>query len=553
MLPLHQAESVESATGPSEDARRGGNVKVADDTPMPQHVAASLENQPQLLSQSERSFRLLVEAVTDYAIYMLDPEGRVLTWNSGAERSKGYRADEVLGRSFSMFFLPEDVAAGLPAQELAIADREGRYAVDGWRLRKDGSRFWAQVTLTAICGPDGTLRGFAKVTRDMTAQKEAEIAIRALNAELSRFQMMVQTIDEYAIYTMDPNGLITSWGVGAEKISGRNAEQMVGKHYSAAGFSAEDLASGLPDQQLHEAARYGRHVSDDWRTFPGGKPVWSSGVIHAVHAENGDLTAFVRVARDMTRQKELEESLSRVAEDLEARVAERTQQLESTVDELRRTNEEVEALAKAVTRDLEEKRVMLNEIHHRVKNNLQVVQSLLKMSVRSLPPGEARTVTMATAQRVFAMAMVHERLYQTKDLAGVPACVYLRDLVAGISGSSELPLERVEVVLDCDEILLTLHQAIPFGLLANELLSNSLKHGFPDGRRGAVTLSVRRKDGSVCVACQDDGVGLPTDFDAAKCTSMGLKLAASLARQLGGSLEFSSEKGCRVETELTRL
>jgi PAS domain S-box-containing protein len=453
VMPASQRPGlVDSTAGPSEDASRGGNVKVADDTSMPQYVAAFPENQTDLLSQSERSFRLLVEAVTDYAIYMLDPEGRVLTWNSGAERSKGYKAEEVLGKNFSIFFVPEDVAAGLPAQELAIADREGRYAVDGWRLRKDGSRFWAQVTLTAMCGPDGKLRGFAKVTRDMTAQKEAEMAIRALNAELSRFQMMVQTIDEYAIYTMDPNGLITSWGVGAEKISGWTAEQMVGKHYSAAGFSAEDRASGLPDQQLTEAARYGRHVSDDWRTFPGGKPVWSSGVIHAVRAENGDLTAFVRVARDMTRQKELEESLSRVAEDLEARVAERTQQLESTVDELRRTNEEVEALALVATRDLEEKRVMLNEIHHRVKNNLQVVQSLLKMSVRSLPPGEARTVTMATAQRVFAMALVHERLYQTKDLAGILACAYVRNLVAGISGSSGLPLERVGVVLDCDEI-----------------------------------------------------------------------------------------------------
>jgi two-component sensor histidine kinase len=255
----------------------------------------------------------------------------------------------------------------------------------------------------------------------------------------------------------------------------------------------------------------------------------------------------------MTRQKELEESLSRVAEDLEARVAERTQQLESTVDELRRTNEEVEALALVATRDLEEKRVMLNEIHHRVKNNLQVVQSLLKMSVRSLPPGEARTVTMATAQRVFAMALVHERLYQTKDLAGILACAYVRNLVAGISGSSGLPLERVGVVLDCDEILLTLNNAIPFGLLVNELLSNSLKHGFPDGRRGTVTISVHRTDDGVCVACKDDGVGLPTDFDAARCTSMGLKLAASLARQLGGSLTFTSEGGCRVETHLTRL
>jgi two-component sensor histidine kinase len=309
----------------------------------------------------------------------------------------------------------------------------------------------------------------------------------------------------------------------------------------------------LPQRLLAEAVQSGRNESYPWRSSPKEERASLGGVTHAVRDENGSLTDIARVSRDETRQKEMEESLTRIAADLEARFAERTAQLESTVAELRRRNEEVEALARAATRDLEEKRVMLNEIHHRVKNNMQVVQSLLKMSVRSLPPGDARSVTMATAQRVFTMAMVHEHLYRTKDLAGVQAATYLRDLVAGVSGSSDLPLEKVRVVLDCDEILLSLNQAIPFGLLVNELLSNSLKHGFPDGRSGAVTVSVRRRTGGVSVVCQDDGVGLPAGFDAANCTSMGLKLAASLAHQLGGSLEFSSLDGCRVETFLTRL
>lgn len=553
MLPLQQVESAGSAAEPSSDLRRGGNGNAAGDMPASMRVAAILEKHVNRCSQCEEQFQPLLEAVTDYAIYMLDPVGRVLTWNSGAERCKGYKAEEALGNNFSMFFLPEDVAAGLPQEELAIADHEGRYAMEGWRLRKDGKKFWAEVNLTAIYKPDGTLRGFAKVTRDMTAQKESEIAIRALNAELSRYQMMVQTIDDYAIYSMDPHGTITGWGLGAARISGWSAEQMIGKHYSAVGFSAEDIAAGLPERQLQEAARNGRQESDEWRVFLGGKVVWARGVIHAVRDEKGDLAAFVRVARDMTRQMELEEALARVAEDLEARVVERTRQLEATVNELRQKNEEVESLARTATRDLEEKRVMLNEIHHRVKNNLQVVQSLLKMSVRSLPPGEARTVAMATAQRVFAMAMVHERLYQTKDLAGIMANTYLRDLVAGISASSDLPTDRVFLKLDCEEILLTLHQAIPFGLLANELLSNSLKHGFPNGRRGTVTIAVHRMADFVSLSCQDNGVGLPMNFDAAKCTSMGLKLAESLAHQLGGSLIFSSGNGCRVEAQLTRL
>jgi len=213
----------------------------------------------------------------------------------------------------------------------------------------------------------------------------------------------------------------------------------------------------------------------------------------------------------------------------------------------------VEAMASVTARDLEEKRVMLNEIHHRVKNNLQVVQSLLKMSVRSLPDGEARTVTMATAQRVFAMAMVHERLYQTTDLAGISAANYLRDLFAGVADSNVALHGQVKIELNCDEILLNLDHAIPFGLLVNELLSNSLKHAFPEGRKGSVLVTIQRTAEAVKVVFKDDGEGLREGFDAAKCTSMGLKLASSLARQLGGTLAFTSDRGCRVETNLTRL
>jgi len=297
----------------------------------------------------------------------------------------------------------------------------------------------------------------------------------------------------------------------------------------------------------------GRYAVDGWRRRKDGQKFWAQVTLTAIRGFDGELRGFAKVTRDMTQQKHFEESLARQTADLEARVAERTRQLEATVAELLRKNEQVEALALDANRDLKEKRVMLDEIHHRVKNNLQVVQSLLKMSVRSLPPGEAHTVTMATAQRVFAMAMVHEHLYQTKDLAGIEASVYLRDLFKGISGTSALPMDRVEIVLDCDEVQLTLDQAIPFGLLVNELVSNSLKHGFTDGRKGTVTVSIRQQAEAVILACQDDGLGLPADFDAAKGTSMGLKLAASLAHQLGGSLAFTSQGGCRAETRLTRL
>ena len=202
---------------------------------------------------------------------------------------------------------------------------------------------------------------------------------------------------------------------------------------------------------------------------------------------------------------------------------------------------------------LREKEVLLGEIHHRVKNNLQVVQSLLRMSNRLLPPGAARTAAEATIQRIHAMALVHERLYHTEDVASLPLSEYLQDLFKGVVASNSAPMGQIQLRLDTEEIPLPLDRAIPFGLLANELIANCFKHGFPDGRRGTIQISIHRVEGVPRMVVADDGIGLPENFNAAACPSMGLKLAASLAHQLGGSLKFSNDHGCRVETELKRL
>jgi PAS domain S-box-containing protein len=202
---------------------------------------------------------------------------------------------------------------------------------------------------------------------------------------------------------------------------------------------------------------------------------------------------------------------------------------------------------------LKEKEVLLGEIHHRVKNNLQVVQSLLRMSARLLPAGEARTSAEATIQRIHAMALVHERLYRSQDVASLSLSNYLQDLFKGVVASNSAPAGQIQLHLDTEQIPLTLDRAIPFGLLVNELISNCFKHGFPGDRRGAIEISIHRVDGVVRMAVTDNGVGLPQHFDAAASPSMGLKLADSLAHQLGGSLKFSNENGCRVEADLKRL
>src|ERR1700753_418335 len=172
---------------------------------------------------------------------MLDPEGRVVSWSPGAERIKGYAANEIIGEHFSRFYTDEDRAAGVPAAALAQAVETGRFTAEAWRLRKDGSRFWAMVVIDPI-RQDGKLVGFAKITRDMTEQHNARLA--ALENE-RKFRLLVQGVTDYAIYMLDPEGVITNWNTGAARIKGYSEEEVIGQHFSMF-YTAEDRAADVP-------------------------------------------------------------------------------------------------------------------------------------------------------------------------------------------------------------------------------------------------------------------------------------------------------------------
>src|SRR3984885_11257441 len=183
----------------------------------------------QKLQESQDRFRLLVESVRDYAIFMLDPEGYILTWNAGAERFKGYKANEIIGQHFSRFYLPEALERGLPAHELEVAKETGSFEDEGWRVRKDGSLFWANVVITAVRNADGELLGFAKVTRDLTQRRAHEEELRRGE---ERFRLLVEGVSEYAIFMLDPNGQVATWNSGAERIKGYTANEIIGRHFS---------------------------------------------------------------------------------------------------------------------------------------------------------------------------------------------------------------------------------------------------------------------------------------------------------------------------------
>ena len=229
-----------------------------------------LATQTRKLAESDELFRMLVDRIEDYAIFMLDPSGNVATWNAGAERINGYQADEIIGRHFSAFYPESDIAAGKCAFELEGAIRVGRHEDEGWRLRKAGTRLWASVVITAIRDARGELVGFAKITRDLTERKLAEERRRAAE---ERFRQLVESVKDYAIFILDPQGNIATWNTGAERIKGYRAEEIIGSHFSRF-YPEVDVRGGKCEMELEGATRDGRFEDEGWRVRKDGSHFW---------------------------------------------------------------------------------------------------------------------------------------------------------------------------------------------------------------------------------------------------------------------------------------
>ncbi len=258
-------------------------------------------------AMEERYYRYLISGINDYAIYMLDPDGHVSSWNAGAKRFKGYVAQEILGQHFSRFYTPEDRAVRLPEQALRCALEEGKYEAEGWRMRKDGSRFWAHVVIDPIRDEEGRLLGYAKITRDVTERKRAEDALR--DSE-QRFRLLVQGVSDYAIYMLAPDGTVTNWNAGAERIKGYTQDDIVGGHFSRF-YTDADRAAGAPRHALRTAAECGRFEAEGWRVRKDGSCFWAHVIIDAIHGDDGELLGFAKVTRDLTEKKKADEALER--------------------------------------------------------------------------------------------------------------------------------------------------------------------------------------------------------------------------------------------------
>jgi PAS domain S-box-containing protein len=257
-----------------------------------------------VLSGNDERFRQLVDSVTEYAIFILTLDGKIASWNAGAQRIKGYRAEEIVGKHFSTFYPKEDVESGKPQRELETAAREGHHVEEGWRIRKNGERFWAHVSLSALRDSEGRLTGFSRVTRDVSELRDANEALRQSE---ERLRLMVEAVRDYAIFLLDSDGRVATWNVGAERLKGYKAEEIIGKHFSIF-YPEAARRRDHPSEELRRAKAEGRYEEEGFRVRKDGSQFWANVVITALFDQEGRHLGFTKVTRDFTETKNLREA-----------------------------------------------------------------------------------------------------------------------------------------------------------------------------------------------------------------------------------------------------
>jgi PAS domain S-box-containing protein len=486
-------------------------------------------------------YRILVEAVTDYAIYMLDPTGVITSWNAGAQRFKGYTPQEIIGQHFSRFYTPEDNARGLPAFALATSAREGKFESEGWRVRRDGTRFWAHVVIDPIRDPSGTLTGYAKVTRDLTERRASEMALRKSEEQ---FRLLVQGVTDYAIYMLSAEGIVTNWNSGAERIKGYTPAEIIGKHFSQF-YTDEDRARGDPQVALDTAIREGRSEKEGWRLRKDGTKFWSHVVIDPIRDDDGKLLGFAKITRDITERKNTQASLDQAREALF-----QSQKMDAVGQLTGGVAHDFNNLLMAVLGSLEllRKRLPDDPQFHRLLDNAM--------------QGASRGVSLT--QRMLAFSRRQEMDFKPVDLLGLVRSMtdlLQRSIGAGTTIETRFPLSLSKVVAD--------HNQLELALLN---LSVNARDAMPEG--GAIVISAREEAIAgahptglppgryVCLSVSDKGEGMSEDTLAratepffttkgvGKGTGLGLPMVHGMSEQLGGRLLLKSREGEGTTAEI---
>jgi PAS domain S-box-containing protein len=445
---------------------------------------------------------LFIEAVQDYAIFGLGPTGEIRSWNLGAGRIMGYTADEAIGRDFSMFYGPGDLRAGKPQYELDVASREGRIEDEGWRIRKDGSRFWANTVITAVLDARGVITGFVKVTQDLTKRRIAEESLRQSE---ETFRLLVAAVKDYAIFLLDPSGHIATWNAGAQAIKGYKPEEIIGKYFGIF-YPKADLDAGKPEMELKVARAVGRFEEEGWRLRKDGSRFWANVVITAVHDETGQLRGFTKVTRDVTERKRADEVQRALIEQREARL--------KAEEDQRRT----EASFRAAQEANRSKDEFLMILSHELRTPMTAIMGWARLLPTLAPDDPVIPGALASIARSADLQaqLIDDVLDVSRIVSGK-----LRLNVQSVDVASVLSaaVEAVRLSAVARNITLVTSLSGNLGLINADptrlqqivwnLLTNAVKFTPPEGR---VELTARRTASQLEIAVSDTGQGIDPDF-----------------------------------------
>jgi PAS domain S-box-containing protein len=488
-------------------------------------------------ASDEGRYRLLVDAITEYAIYMLDRRGVVSSWNPGAARFKGYEADEIIGHHFSEFYTEEERNAGIPDLALKVAASEGRFEREGWRVRKDGTRFWAHVVIDPIRSPQGETIGYAKVTRDLTERKTAEEALRRSQEQ---FRLLVQGVTDYAIFMLDPEGHVASWNAGAQRIKGYAPDEIIGSHFSRF-YTPEDLARDIPTQGLATAAREGGWESEGLRKRKDGSTFWAHVVIDAIRDDEDKIIGFAKVTRDITEKRVAEQSL---------------RQAQAALTQAQK----MEALGQ-----------LTGGVAHDFNNLLQVISSNLHLAAKDVvgnPRAEVR-IQNALAGVSRGARLAQQLLAFGRRQALEPKVINVGRFIRGMDDmlrrtiGAEIDFEITvsgglwNTLVDPNQVenavlnlAINARDAMPGGgKLTVEAGNAFLDDSYAAGHEGV------RPGQYVMLAVTDTGSGMPAEIaervfepffstkPEGKGTGLGLSMVYGLVKQSGGHVKIYSELG----------
>ncbi|MEJ7646980.1 MAG: PAS domain S-box protein [Chryseolinea sp.] len=481
--------------------------KIAEDNYS--NYVEELKTKNEELKQSEERYHKMVSEVTDYVIILLDKNGKVLDWNKGAERVKGYKADEILGKSFRLFYPKEDKDSNLPESLLRKAVKDGSTIHEGWRIRKDGTRFWGSVALTALHSDNGDILGFSKVTRDLTDRKIADDKLnnqadelKFKNGELQkseeRYHRLIAEVQDYAIILLDKNGIIQNWNAGAELIKGYKNNEIVGKSFKEF-YPESDRQAGLPHNLLMEAVEKGKVVHEGWRVRKDGSRFWGYVVITALHDDKNEIIGFSKVTRDLTSQKHADDQLKLNAAELSRK--------NKFLEQL---NEEVNSFAYVASHDLKEPLRKIRTFTSRIleATDLDAVKALTEKINNSA----------LRMQRLMDDLMSYSQV--TSDTSGFGQ-VDINEIVESVKSDLEIIISEKKATIEINKLPTIVAVSFQTQQLFLNLIQNSLKFSNPD-RFPIIKISAARILGKniplglvndlneyIKISLSDNGIGFP--------------------------------------------